>query len=119
MMVLMTPKRSTIILKRKTDLLRYPNQSTPLFQIIIRNHLLKEIIMWNLLMIYGRPAWEIKNDYSRRLLAENFMGRFKGIFGSRLRARNIDSQKVEAMIGCSILNSMTALGVPTTLAKAA
>lgn len=68
---------------------------------------------------YGRSAWDIKNDYSRRLLAENFMGRFKGVIGSKLRSRNLDAQKVEAMVGCSILNRMTALGVPSKLEKAA
>jgi len=67
----------------------------------------------------GRPAWEMKNHYSRRLLAENFMGRFKGIIGSKMRSRNIASQKVEAMIGCSILNRMIVLGTPTKPAKAA
>lgn len=65
----------------------------------------------------GRSAWEIENKYSRRLLAENYMGRFKGIIGPKLRSRKIESQKVEAMVGCAILNRMAALGTPTTLAK--
>ena len=65
----------------------------------------------------GRSAWEIDNNYSRRLLAENFMGRFKGIIGPKLRSRKIESQKVEATIGCAVLNRMTRLGTPTTLAE--
>ena len=50
-------------------------------------------------------------------LAENYMGRFKGIIGPKLRGRKIESQKVEAMIGCAILNRMAALGTPTTLTE--
>ena len=68
---------------------------------------------------HGRPAWEVKNHYNRRLLAENFMGRFKGIIGSKMRSRNMVTQKVEAMIGCSILNRMTALGAPSKPEKSA
>jgi hypothetical protein len=44
------------------------------------------------------------------------MGRFKGIIGPKLRSRKLESQKVEAMVGCAILNRMAALGTPTTLA---
>jgi hypothetical protein len=47
----------------------------------------------------GRSVWEIENKFSRRLLVENFMGRFKGIIGPKLRSRRFESQKVEAVIG--------------------
>jgi hypothetical protein len=39
------------------------------------------------------------------------------IIGPKLRSRKIESQKVEAMVECAILNRMAALGAPTTLAK--
>ena len=65
----------------------------------------------------GRSVWEIENKFSRRLLVENFMGRFKGIIGPKLRSRRFESQKVEAVIGCSILNRMAELGTPKKLAK--
>ena len=61
---------------------------------------------------HGRSAWEMENEYSRRLLVENAMGRFKGIIGSTLRARDIKSQKVEALLSCNILNKMARLGTP-------
>ena len=60
----------------------------------------------------GRKTWENKNGYYRRLLVENAMGRFKGIIGSKLRSRNPEAQKTEAMIGCNILNKMVRLGTP-------
>ena len=65
----------------------------------------------------GRSVWEIENKFSRRLLVENFMGRFKGIIGSKLRSRIFETQRVEAVIGCSILNRMTEIGTPKKLAK--
>ena len=61
---------------------------------------------------HGRAAWEIHEGYSKRLLAENAMGRFKGIIGSSLRARNFQSQIREALLGCHILNKMIRLGSP-------
>jgi hypothetical protein len=48
----------------------------------------------------GRSVWEIENKFSRRLLVENFMGRFKGIIGPKFRSRRFKSQKVEAAVGC-------------------
>ena len=34
------------------------------------------------------------------------------IVGSAMRARGLAAQRVEARIGCKILNTMTALGMP-------
>ncbi len=39
------------------------------------------------------------------------MGRWKGVIGPELKARNIDNQKTEVRIGVSALNKMTALGI--------
>ena len=38
------------------------------------------------------------------------MFRYKRIIGDRLRAKKIDAQEREAMIGVNVLNRMTALG---------
>ena len=67
---------------------------------------------------HGRSAWEIENQYSRRLLVENAMGRYKGIIGSTLRARDIKSQIIEAALSCNILNKMVRLGTPLRPAMA-
>jgi lysozyme family protein len=64
---------------------------------------------------FGGPTSISSKLWLQHTLAENYMGRFKGIIGPKLRGRKIESQKVEAMIGCAILNRMAALGTPTTL----
>ena len=61
---------------------------------------------------HGRPVWEMEKQYSRRLLVENAMGRFKGIIGATLRTRDIESQKIEVLLACKILNKMIGLGTP-------
>ena len=38
--------------------------------------------------------------------------RYKAILGSAMRARGLASQRVEVRLGCKILNTMTALGIP-------
>ena len=40
------------------------------------------------------------------------MFRFKHIVGGAMRARSMGGQQVEAVLGCCILNQMTALGMP-------
>jgi hypothetical protein len=47
---------------------------------------------------------------------ENTFFRYKSIVGDRLRARHPESQEVEAIIACNILNRMARLGVPESLA---
>lgn len=48
-------------------------------------------------------------------LAENAMYRFKATFGGKLWARTLESQQVEAVIKCAVLNRMTGLGMPDTV----
>ena len=60
----------------------------------------------------GRKAWKQQCGYHRRSIAENAMFRYKTIFGARLRARLFESQRVEAILGCIILNRMLILGMP-------
>ena len=44
--------------------------------------------------------------------SETTFHRYKAIVGSAMRARGLAAQRVEARIGCKILNTMTALGMP-------
>lgn len=60
----------------------------------------------------GRRAWHTRSGYSRRCLAETAFARYKVLIGPAMRARKLAAQRVEARLGCQILNKMTALGMP-------
>ncbi len=60
----------------------------------------------------GRRRWQKESGYTRRSLVETAIYRYKTILGGRLRARNLQSQRIEIKIGCSILNRITVLGMP-------
>jgi len=60
----------------------------------------------------GRYAWRVASACTRQSLAENAVSRFKAVFGPKLASRRFESQQVEAIIKCSILNRMAALGLP-------
>ena len=60
----------------------------------------------------GRKKWKIKTGYHKRSLAETTMYRIKTIFGGVLRSRLFETQAVEALLKCHILNRMTSLGMP-------
>lgn len=60
----------------------------------------------------GRIHWQKQYHYGRRNLAELAIQRYKRILGNTLQSREINRQKPEAMIGCGVLNKMTALGMP-------
>lgn len=61
---------------------------------------------------HGRRHWQKKSGYSIRSLVETAMWRFKNEFGGALRSRTMRSQVTEVRIACSILNTMTKLGMP-------
>ena len=63
----------------------------------------------------GKKAWKQASGYHRRSLVETHMFRLKTILGGELHNINISNQKTEAAIMASILNKMTALGMPETL----
>jgi len=63
----------------------------------------------------GRKRWKENSNYHRRSLSETAMFRFKKIFGSELYSRKIETQEVEAQIKISVLNRMTALGMPISI----
>lgn len=61
---------------------------------------------------HGRIAWQSSSGYNQRSRGETQMGRWKGVIGSKLKARNLENQKTEAKIGVRVLNRMTELGRP-------
>ena len=60
----------------------------------------------------GRRCWQKESGYTRRSLVETAVWRFKNEFGGVLRSRTMRSQVTEIRIACSILNTMTKLGMP-------
>lgn len=64
----------------------------------------------------GRKQWKIETKYHRRSLAETAMFRVKQLLGNHLSTRKFENQKVEMGMWCQILNKMTKLGMPKTIA---
>jgi len=66
---------------------------------------------------HGRRTWHKASGYSRRSLVENVNFRYKAVLGHGMRARSLAGQRLEARLGCRILNRMAQLGMPdSTLA---
>ena len=63
---------------------------------------------------HGRMGWQRRSGYNRRSLIETAMFRYKTIIGRRIHARSLPNQRTEAKVGCSVLNRMTALGMPAS-----
>ena len=64
----------------------------------------------------GRRQWKKESGYHQQARVENTFFRYKAIIGDRLRARHLESQAAEAVMACNILNRMTGLGMPESLA---
>ena len=60
----------------------------------------------------GKRKWYVASGSSRRSKVETTFHRDTAILGSAMRARGLASQRVEVRLGCKILNTMTALGIP-------
>lgn len=60
----------------------------------------------------GRRLWKICSGYHERSLAETAMFRIKKMFGGRLKARSIGSQKTESICKSMIIYKMNKLGMP-------
>ena len=60
----------------------------------------------------GKRKWHTESGYSKRSKVETTFHRYKATVGSAMRARGLAARRVEARIGCKILNTMTALGMP-------
>jgi hypothetical protein len=63
----------------------------------------------------GQLGWQRRSGYGRRSLVEAAMYRYKTIIGRRLHARTLPNQRIEAKIGCSVLNRLTSLGMPVSV----
>jgi len=66
----------------------------------------------------GRREWQKESGYRQQARVENGFFRYKSILGAALKARNLNAQTREAMIGCHILNRMAELGRPESYAVA-
>lgn len=64
----------------------------------------------------GRKEWKIQRGYHRRSLAETAMFRVKTLLGNRLTTRTLGHQRTEVAIWCRIINKMTMLGMPKSVA---
>ena len=64
----------------------------------------------------GRRQWRKESGAEGQARAENGMYRYKSIIGDRLRARTAGAQKTEALIAVNVLNRMTELGTPESVA---
>ena len=62
----------------------------------------------------GRMGWQRNRQYGRRNLSELAVQRYQRILGDSMHARVMGRQKNEAMIGCGVINKMTALGMPVS-----
>ena len=60
----------------------------------------------------GKRKWHTESGDGKRSKVETTFHRYKAIVGSAMQARGLSAQRVEARIGCKILNTMTALGMP-------
>ena len=60
----------------------------------------------------ARSIWKKLKGYHRRSLAETGMYRFKTLFGSDLKARDIRRQRAEVHAKALAMNEMTRLGMP-------
>ena len=60
----------------------------------------------------GKREWHTRSGYSRRSILENTAYRYKGIIGPAMRSRTLQGQRVEARVGCRVLNTMAGLGMP-------
>ncbi len=64
----------------------------------------------------GRRAWKKEVGYQQQARVENAFTRYKTLIGDRLRARGEDGRRAEARIACDVLNRMTGLGRPESVA---
>ena len=73
---------------------------------IVRNHNIEHI------KCHGRMNWQRKSGYGRRNNSELAIQRYKRIISRSLHSRNFKNQKIESIIGVSVLNKMTSLSMP-------
>ncbi len=67
----------------------------------------------------GRLAWQKDTGYRQQARVEGTFLRYKRILGGSLRATGFEAQQREARVGCTVLNTMLALGKAQSLAVTA
>lgn len=97
---------SAILLQRKSKIRKRLKAGEPT---LVRDDILRRI------REVGRKEWKAEVKYHQRSLVETAFGRYKTIFGSKLRSICLESQKVEALIKCNLLNKFTQLGMPVSV----
>ncbi|MBN1607415.1 MAG: transposase [Polyangiaceae bacterium] len=60
----------------------------------------------------GKREWHTRSGCSRRSIVENTAYRYETIIGAAMRSRTLQGQRVEARVGCQILNTMAGPGMP-------
>ena len=58
--------------------------------------------------------WQKVQRHGNRNVSELAVQRYKKRLGNKLHTRKLERQKNEAMLGCSMLNKMTRLGIPAS-----
>ncbi|MCO4762552.1 MAG: IS5 family transposase [Myxococcales bacterium] len=64
----------------------------------------------------GRRQWKKAAGYHQQARAENGFSRYKRIIGPSLRARCDEGQNMEVKVACVVLNRMSSLGLPDSVA---
>ncbi|MGF1878937.1 IS5 family transposase [Photobacterium frigidiphilum] len=60
----------------------------------------------------GIIGWQSVRQYGKRNISETAMQRYKKIIGNTLHSREFENQSKEMLLGCSILNRFTHIGMP-------
>jgi hypothetical protein len=63
----------------------------------------------------GRKRWKKELGYHRQGVVENAFFRYKSVLVDHLHSRGLAAQRVEAAIGCKILNRLLVLGRPRSV----
>ncbi|MFT5290083.1 MAG: hypothetical protein ACI8QS_002685 [Planctomycetota bacterium] len=64
----------------------------------------------------GRRRWKKESGYYQQGRVENTFFRYKSILGDSLRLRNWAAHETEASVACKLLNRLTAIGHPRSVA---
>lgn len=94
--------KSAILPQKKAKIRRRKNKET---EALIRDDIVRRMRK------VGRKRWKKEVSYHSRSLVENAFYRYKTILGGKLRSISIENQKIEALVGCNILNRFAQLGM--------
>lgn len=94
--------KSAILIQKKARIRRRKSKET---ETLVRDDILRRMRK------IGCAKWKKEVSYHSRSLVENAFYRYKTILGGKLRSISIENQKIEALIGCNILNKFVQLGM--------